>query len=114
MYLVNCRFGLHGPIEVLSREAVQMFVQGVDECQSLRRHPWGEDKYLDHCLQRLGVRRVLEFQLLSETACGQEPVNCASSNVAFHPFKGIQSYFDCWGQAMYHGNWPGDALSTHE
>eukprot|EP00429_Kryptoperidinium_foliaceum_P086107 CAMPEP_0176191374 /NCGR_PEP_ID=MMETSP0121_2-20121125/4428_1 /TAXON_ID=160619 /ORGANISM="Kryptoperidinium foliaceum, Strain CCMP 1326" /LENGTH=806 /DNA_ID=CAMNT_0017530039 /DNA_START=1 /DNA_END=2421 /DNA_ORIENTATION=- len=110
MFLVNCRFGLHGPIEVLSREAVEVFINNIPECDVLKANPWGEDKYLDHCLQLLGVRRVLEFELLNEIACGQSSVQCTASNVAFHPFKGIGEYFQCFGTAKSNGQWPGNAL----
>jgi len=99
MFLVNCRFGLHGPLEVLSREAVNTFVAGIPKCQGLRVNPWGEDKYLDHCLQQLGVRRVLKFDLLSEIACGQTTVECDSPAVAFHPFKDADQYFGCMAKA---------------
>lgn len=110
MFMINCRYGLHGPIEVLSRDALRLFSKKVGHCEVLRKHPWGEDKYLDHCLQRLGVRRVMAYELLDETACGKTPVHCASPNVGFHPFKDIQSYFDCWGLAAAHGKWPPRAL----
>lgn len=107
MYLVNCRFGLHGPIEVLSREAVQTFVDNVHRCKKIQAKPYGEDKYLDKCLELLGVRRVLQYSLLRETACGQvDPAPCDAPNVAFHPFKEIQGYFDCWGYASKFGRWP--------
>merc|ERR1712037_246294 len=33
MYLNNCRFGLHGPIEVLSREAVAIYLGGAVLCE---------------------------------------------------------------------------------
>jgi len=110
MFLVNCKFGLHGPIEVLSKDAIAVFESRIQECEVLRANPWGEDKYLDRCLQKLGVRRVLTYELLDETACGQLPVKCASSSVAFHPFKDIQAYFDCYGLATSVGTWPGDSL----
>mmetsp|Transcript_97916 Transcript_97916/g.204224 ORF Transcript_97916/g.204224 Transcript_97916/m.204224 type:complete len:900 (+) Transcript_97916:190-2889(+) len=112
LFLINCRFGLHGPIEVLSKDALELFERRVDECKELLSHPWGEDKYLDHCLNQLGVRRVLAYELLDETACGQLPVECPSANVGFHPFKEVQAYFDCWGQAHVSTKWPGDVLKT--
>merc|ERR1712039_370212 len=61
MYLINCRFGLHGPIEVLSREAVVTVMENREKCEEIRAKPYGEDKYLDKCLQVLGVRRILEY-----------------------------------------------------
>jgi hypothetical protein len=114
MYLNNCKWGLHGPIEVLSRRAVAIYVTGLPQCSDLTQQPWGEDKYLDHCMRRLGVMRVSEYHLLSETACGETPGNCGGSDVAFHPFKSIQTYFDCWGYGTKFGHGPADGPSYDE
>jgi len=108
MYLNNCKWGLHGPLEVLSSRAVAAFVAGLPQCAALRQRPWGEDKFMDRCMQRLGVRRVSEYELLSETACGEKPAPCGAPDVAFHPFKSVQSYFDCWGYAEKFGRGPAD------
>merc|ERR1719401_184215 len=65
-------------------------------------HAFGEDKFLTLCLGAIGVRRVDELRLLlSEQACGHWSGNvaCDAGKVAFHPFKSVQSYFDCWGAA---------------
>lgn len=96
MYLINCKFGLHGPIEVLSREAVTTFMENYHRCADIRAKPYGEDKYLDLCMQVLGVRRIIEYSLLSEIACGMIPADCGSPHVAFHPFKDVDAYLKCW------------------
>merc|ERR1711933_701965 len=103
MYLNNCKFGLHGPIEVISREAVATYIANLESCEDIRKQPFGEDKYLRRCLNKLGVRRVDKFNLLNELACGQQPVDCTSASVAFHPFKKMSEYFECWKQAMHDG-----------
>merc|ERR1712032_1340807 len=76
MYMINCKYGLHGPLEALTREAFEVFIHGIPQCEALRSQPWGEDKYLDHCLQLLGIRRVLAYELLDEIACGDIPADC--------------------------------------
>mmetsp|Transcript_78534 Transcript_78534/g.163164 ORF Transcript_78534/g.163164 Transcript_78534/m.163164 type:complete len:635 (-) Transcript_78534:203-2107(-) len=106
VYLNNCKWGLHGPIEVLSRRAVATYAAGLPKCVDLLQNPWGEDKFLDQCMQQLGVTRSNEYSLLSETACGEQPAPCGTSNVAFHPFKSIQSYFMCWQYANKYGQGP--------
>jgi len=108
MYLNNCKWGLHGPIEVFSRRAVASYIAGLPQCISLLEHPWGEDKFVDQCMQKLGVTRENEYDLLSETACGEQPAPCGSSDVAFHPFKSIDSYFACWSFADRYGKGPED------
>mmetsp|Transcript_219 Transcript_219/g.437 ORF Transcript_219/g.437 Transcript_219/m.437 type:complete len:705 (-) Transcript_219:166-2280(-) len=106
MYLNNCKWGLHGPIEVISREAVATYMANIDSCEHIRELPFGEDKYLRLCLESLGVRRVDQFSILREEACGEVPAPCTAPNVAFHPFKNVQGYFDCWSHAKSLGQWP--------
>lgn len=106
IYINNCRFGLHGPIEVLTRTAVNAYVQGLPKCEFLLDQPWGEDKYLDRCMLRIGVTRANVFGILSETACGEEPAPCGGPAVAFHPFKNAEDYFACWDFAQSYGHGP--------
>jgi len=108
MYINNCKWGLHGPIEVFSRRAVASYLAGLPQCVSLLRHPWGEDKFIDKCMQELGVTRVNEYDILSETACGEQPAPCGGADVSFHPFKSIESYFACFGFASKFGRGPAD------
>jgi len=109
MYINNCKFGLHGPIEVLTARAVTAYVEGLPRCNNLLVHPWGEDKFMDRCMLELGITRVNEFGLLSEIACGETPAPCGHANVAFHPFKSIHSYFACWEYANRYGRGPVDS-----
>mmetsp|Transcript_98325 Transcript_98325/g.246412 ORF Transcript_98325/g.246412 Transcript_98325/m.246412 type:complete len:894 (-) Transcript_98325:201-2882(-) len=108
VYINNCRFGLHGPIEVLSSSAVTAYVEGLPRCEFLLAQPWGEDKYLDRCMLALGVTRVNVFGMLSEIACGEEPAPCGGTDVAFHPFKKFEEYFACWAFAHSFGHGPFD------
>jgi len=111
IYLNNCGFGLHGPIEVLSREAVEVYERKSWHCEDIRNagmdmsheqddedHAFGEDEYIHRCFEKIGMGRVDELDLLlSETACNRETVPCDEGKVSFHPFKSVQEYFDCWG-----------------
>jgi len=104
VYINNCRFGLHGPIEVLSRGAVTAYVRGLSQCSNLNDEEWGEDKWLDRCSLQLGLTRVNMFGLLSEVACGEQPAPCGGPDVAFHPFKSVDSYMACQSFAMSFGD----------
>lgn len=106
VYLNNCEFELHGPIEVISRDAIATYISRLDDCEEIRKQPFGEDKYLRRCLNKLGVRKENQFSLLDEIACGQLPPNCTSPHVSFHPFKDIEAYFECWKEAQTDGLWP--------
>ncbi|CAE8638927.1 unnamed protein product, partial [Polarella glacialis] len=87
MYLNNCQWGLHGPIEVFSRRAIATYIAGLPICADLLPHAWGEDKFVDQCMMKLGLTRVDVFDLLSEIACGEQPAPCGQTDVTFHPFK---------------------------
>jgi len=104
MYINNCKFGLHGPLELLNNQAVTLYVDSLSSCTNLPNDLWGEDKYLDRCMLQLGVTRVNWFNLLSETACGETPAPCISNDIAFHPFKTADEYFACQASARAFGD----------
>lgn len=105
IYLNNCKFGLHGPLEVFSRNAVRAWANGAGDCVTHFTKlcsgfcGWGEDMFIDQCLQRvIGVRREDEFRLLLEAHC--EPPehwhDCTDQTVtAFHPFKTEEAWMTC-------------------
>ncbi|CAK0873467.1 unnamed protein product [Prorocentrum cordatum] len=108
LYLNNCRRGMHGPVEVLSRRAVEVWWGGIPGCQAhfgtVCSGPceWGEDMFMDQCLMKvLGVERVDEPGLLLEENCDPPAgwQSCENSAAAvFHPFKDpidIASYSGC-------------------
>lgn len=105
LYLNNCGRGLHGPIEVLSRQAAEVWFDGRGSCNDHFTKLcggdclWGEDMFIDQCLNRvLHVPRKNEFRLLMEDHC-DPPKGWRScqddSIVAFHPFKSVDSYRAC-------------------
>mmetsp|Transcript_78731 Transcript_78731/g.163751 ORF Transcript_78731/g.163751 Transcript_78731/m.163751 type:complete len:505 (+) Transcript_78731:323-1837(+) len=104
-YLNNCDQGLHGPIEVISVGAMNLFGSKLTECVQELSKEWswaGEDVFLRHCLGYLNINRVDAFSLLKEDHCfGKNPKRdgCFTSEVSFHPFKDRDSWFRCWGQA---------------
>lgn len=110
MYLNNCQFGLHGPIEVLSRNAVRAWGSGASRCldhfHKLCSGPclWGEDLFMDQCLWKvLGSTRVNERRLLTEDHCAP-PDGWRSCHdihsVSFHPFKTLGEYRECLSNSM--------------
>ncbi|CAK0792423.1 unnamed protein product [Prorocentrum cordatum] len=71
--LNNCKFGMHGPIEVFSRNAIGAFQAARDQCTAHFEQmcqgdcKWGEDDiWVDQCLKYLNVQREDEWQLLVE------------------------------------------------
>jgi len=101
MYLNNCKDGLHGPLEIVSRKGMQDLGDGLDGCVESLKFEWdtyGEDVFLRHCLGLVGVSRVDDFGLLDETFDGTPPA-CSSGAASFHPLKSLAAYNDCLARA---------------
>jgi len=110
-YVVNCnKFPnspnfpmMFGALEVFSLRAMDSYARGSWKCGTqLPWHAWGEDYYMTHCLDFLGVGRLADFGILGDNVC--TGANCADPYTgSFHPFKSIDSWMQCWGQAMTAG-----------
>lgn len=105
VYLNNCKRGLHGPIEVFSRHAVNSWISGRSRCSAHFAKLcsgdcwWGEDMFIDQCLWKvLQVRRKFAPLLLVEDHC-DPPLGwekCDDGLVAsLHPFKDVAEYRRC-------------------
>jgi len=109
VYLNNCKFGLHGPIEVFSRHAVTTWSTGHKQCidhfWKLCHGDclWGEDLFIDQCLAKvLGAQRENDYRILTEDHCDppKDWDSCTDeSRVAFHPFKNETGYRTCLNNA---------------
>lgn len=114
LFLNNCGYGLHGPLEVVSRRALEVYSDGSASCPE----PPQEDVYLQKCLVHLGVQQVDRFSLLAEDHCDSKDwMQCTGQQVAFHPFKQVSAYLGCVGLAetsvMQDGyNFPGDDIAV--
>jgi len=116
-YLLNCKYGLHGPIEVFSTNAVNALaadygrswdkkapktcVEGLKSKSGL----WGEDMFLDQCFQKIlkVTPRTLQPTLMCEDHC-ECPAwywcQNGTDRVSFHPFKTPYSYAVCMANAL--------------
>ncbi|CAK0879775.1 unnamed protein product [Prorocentrum cordatum] len=117
-YLNNCPFGMHGPVEVLSLAAVDTWDAGRQGCvehfEELCNGSclWGEDMFLDQCLQLLNATRVDDFGHLLEDHCDPPEgwQDCANgSAAAFHPYKNVSAFRTCFDRALEAG---GDDADT--
>lgn len=92
--------GMYGAVEVLSKGAVEAFYRGFIRC--LQQLPWntyGEDLFMQKCLDLLSVTHIDDFNLLSDGYCNAVPSPCVHGTVAFHPFKLDVMYEKCWTEA---------------
>jgi len=109
MFLNNCRFGLHGPLEVVSRRALEAYGRESHRC----KEPPQEDVYLQHCLLSLGVVQMNQFNLLAEAACrSPDWQSCHSPQAAFHPFKSLNAYRSCQAAAEKNGTWSSSQVTA--
>jgi len=105
VYFGNCKAGLHGAIEVLSRGAMWFLSAGIHRCvHGLKGDfgQYGEDEFLRRCLDIVGVRLMEDFGMLKDPSCAPvpaQPAPCINGKVAFHPLRTPAAYFDCLAQA---------------
>lgn len=120
VYLNNCKWGMHGPIEVISQAGFNTYSSNIQSCEQIRQdamtwqpvhwnekmlrwtgtdkdHSFGEDQYLRRCFKRLNVAKIDEFRLLDELACGGNPRvdGCIGNFVSYHPMKTVDQYQQC-------------------
>jgi len=106
-YFQNCWEGMHGPMEVLSQNALRALALHSKQCfwamKSWGDWQWGEDKWVDRCLKdTASSRRIYNPQVLAEDHCDKwegwslTPDACLDRNtVAFHPFKDVWHFKHC-------------------
>jgi hypothetical protein len=102
VYFNNCKDGLHGPMEIISRRGMQAFGESLDMCVKELDFEWdtfGEDVFLRHCLGLAEVTRVDDFELLDERFGGDVP-SCNTQAVAFHPLKTEELYEACLAEVL--------------
>jgi len=96
-FLVNCRFGMRGSVEVVSRQAVEVWGREHTACGL---QPPQEDYFLQKCMLRSGVRQIHALSLVADSTCGSFDANCTGGRPAFHAFKDPESYRRCVSGAL--------------
>merc|ERR1719221_348044 len=66
VYILNCNryapsFLLYGAVEVYSKKAVGAYFHGEEICKKFHWQGWGEDYFMQTCLDRLGVGSVGDY-----------------------------------------------------
>jgi len=120
IYLDNCKYehyGFFGALEVISRQAAATLMANLDDCKAslnymgreklLKYEPWGEDVFVQRCMDLHGVDKVSGFDFVTDGLCkatvpeGQKKnkkwkPDCATTKTAaLHPFMKTKDYFDC-------------------
>jgi len=110
-WLNNCYLGLHGPIEVLSTRALRTYNASQASCRRGDVAKIGqEDYFIRECFKMIGIQQVDAYNLLLESdfACGEHASGpgpkppCFAPQVAFHPFKSVNTWMRCHHEAANH------------
>jgi len=106
IYTTDCRYWggdpvgkVFGSLEVLSKQAVGAYKNNMQQCKDLPWQGWGEDYWLQHCMNAIGVGPpVLLADWVADTTCpmGGNP-DCGNKDlIANHPHKDAGDWWSCW------------------
>jgi len=114
VYVVNCNAFpespnfpmMYGSVEIYSYRAIDTYARNQGLCfndMGMMLPKWGEDYFMTHCLDHIGVGRISDFASVGDNVCTGG--SCADQYFsAFHPFKTVDLWQTCWDQA--HGKGP--------
>jgi len=110
VYVVNCNKVpnspnfpmMFGAVEVFSQSAMMAYAANSWKCgKQLPWKMWGEDYYMTHCMDYVGVGRIADFGVVGDNMC--TGAHCEDQSIAsFHPFKTVSSWNECWDTANGH------------
>jgi len=109
IYTTDCRFWggdtvgkLFGSIEVLSQQAVGTYKGSNDTCQNLGWQGWGEDMWLQNCMDAIGVPPMIIADWVTDGTCPEGGyADCGDPKwIAVHPKKDAGEWWDCWKQSQ--------------
>jgi len=113
-YINNCKYGFHGPIEVLASKTLSVLQADYNaswdgkapvKCvKELHFGEWGEDFFLSQCMSKVHViTRKTDANLMCEAHCDCPNFYwCKESpeRVTYHPFKRVDMYAQCMANAL--------------
>jgi len=133
VYYENCKgvdSGFYGNLEVVSTKGFKIVADNLEECkrnlcwggelcEDWKWGPWGEDKFLQECMDRHGVAKLPLYELTYDGCCasdrpdGVEKIpgsekkpqkwkpSCSDSYApSTHPFMTVESWETCYADTM--------------
>jgi hypothetical protein len=127
VYFENCKnvqYGYFGNLEVMSKTAAQVLTDQLEDCHAQfapcendgcdwKFGSWGEDVFVQRCLDHHYVDKAEAFDITTDGACKADrpegekknkkwhSEDCSqATSVSVHPFKKPKEYFRCLGQRM--------------
>jgi len=125
LYFENCpnvQYGFFGNLEVMTRTAVTVLTKYLENCHAIfapcadqgcdwKWGPWGEDVFLQRCMDHHYVDKMEAFDMTVDGACESDrpadqkknkkwhATDCTKvSAPAAHPFKKPKDYFKCMSE----------------
>ena len=124
LYMENCEkvmFGFFGHLEVVSHDGFDTFLSNLETCKATldwkglspkwKFGPWGEDLFMQKCMDKHGVSKVFNFSMSKNALCPSDrpkelqkakglvawTPDCLSAEkpVTLHPFLTPEEYFAC-------------------
>lgn len=93
--------GISGALEAFTSKAVDLYgMQGTRCLLDTSYKTWGEEYFLQECMDYLGAKPLDGTSLLRDKYCNGDPTDCTSSEVAFHPIADTPQYMHCAAQAF--------------
>jgi len=88
---------LFGSFEVFSRNALGVYKTNGQRCKDeLDWKGWGEDFFMQMCMEKLQVQKINGVEMLADNRCYAAP--CSDpTKVTYHDFKSVDSWLSCWG-----------------
>jgi len=110
VYVVNCNAFpgspnfpmMYGSVEVYSFKAIDTYERNQGSCltdMGMMLPQWGEDYYMTHCLDHIGVGRISDFASVGDNVCTGGACSDGAF-AAFHPYKVVDAWQKCYDQAM--------------
>lgn len=97
---------LYGAVEIISQKALGSYHAWGKKCKDLDWHGWGEDLWMQNCMDAIKVNFMKDFNLVQDLNCNFPPCpGCDNpctdiSRAAYHPFKDVASYWHCWRESI--------------
>lgn len=107
VFTTDCRYWggdtvgkLFGSIEVLSKQAIGSYKDKAETCKGLPWQRWGEDMWMQKCMESLQIPAVGMFDHVSDNTCPLGGyASCGEAKVVFHPKKDAGQWWECWKQS---------------
>jgi len=99
---INYQFKFMGALEILTREAVDLYLEHNHECVR-GKHEGGEDFFMKGCMDALGIDHQSDYNLLHDKYASNDAPCTDGWGVAYHFHKKVISWNWCYNEVVCGG-----------